>query len=147
GIITSTAVEGSIATVIQQATEGVSNAQNVENILITIAVTTILEIAGAGVQQIAYKQRFVGNAKAPPPSYQPIPIVQNSITGGNTPLHINFVNTIISAVLIGIAIISIFVVYIYYYRRRLKRATGEASLDDIETTQRIYNNARRAYRF
>ncbi|CAG8684387.1 1430_t:CDS:1, partial [Acaulospora morrowiae] len=39
--------------------------------------------------RIAYEQRFVGNAKAPPPSYQPIPIVQNSVTGGNTPLVIN----------------------------------------------------------
>ncbi|CAG8741726.1 11279_t:CDS:1, partial [Acaulospora morrowiae] len=117
GIITSTAVEGSIATVTQQATEGVSNAQNVKNILITIAVTTVLGIAGAGVQQwrlrnldkvrkrqgniindqqrelencrIAYQQQFVGNAKAPLPLYQPIPIVQNSITGGNTPLVTN----------------------------------------------------------
>ncbi|CAG8523635.1 9502_t:CDS:1, partial [Acaulospora morrowiae] len=77
----------------------------------------------------------------------------NTTTIGNQPTpveteeHIQFVNTVILAVLIGLAIIAIFTAYLCYYRRRIRRATGGAFLGDIEESRRIHSRARRAFGF
>ncbi|CAG8701927.1 15196_t:CDS:2, partial [Acaulospora morrowiae] len=78
------------------------------------------------------------NLTRPPPV---LPTYNNiTSTPVDTDNNIQSVNTIIIAVLIRLAIITLLVGYILYYQKRVRKTTGEASLEDIEVARKVYDN-------